>query len=206
MQKMHHTITDGEGGVQMSLQFLDFERDAAAPPAVRPRRRRRRRRHHRRRRPSRRSATSWPPGSACRIGIARQVNELLADPTAIPAASAATVDTIRGVLQQLSDVDRARSPLWTDRSLRRHVEVVRAPFRATKDAARRLGGTLNTAFMTAAADAAGRYHDDLGAPVEHLRTTMAVSTRHVGRRHQRLHAGPDDGADQPRCRSTSASG
>ena len=177
VQKMHHTITDGEGGVQMSLQFLDFERDAAAAAADRPRRRRRdaaapatvgRRDDPRPR---------WPAGSACRIGVARQVHELLADPTAIPAASAATVDTIRGVLQQLSDVERARSPLWTDRSLRRHFEVVRAPFRATKDAAKRLGGTLNTAFMTAAAEAAGRYHDDLGAPVEHLRTTMAVSTR-----------------------------
>jgi diacylglycerol O-acyltransferase / wax synthase len=31
--------------------------------------------------------------------------------------------------------------------------------------------------MTAAAEAAARYHVDLGAPVEHLRTTMAVSTR-----------------------------
>ena len=28
VQKMHHTITDGEGGVKLSLQFLDFERDA----------------------------------------------------------------------------------------------------------------------------------------------------------------------------------
>ena len=28
VQKMHHTITDGEGGVQLSVQFLDFERDA----------------------------------------------------------------------------------------------------------------------------------------------------------------------------------
>ena len=34
VQKMHHTITDGEGGVQMSLQFLDFERDAPPPPPI----------------------------------------------------------------------------------------------------------------------------------------------------------------------------
>ena len=27
IQKMHHTIVDGEGGVQLSLQFLDFDRD-----------------------------------------------------------------------------------------------------------------------------------------------------------------------------------
>jgi hypothetical protein len=105
------------------------------------------------------------------------VSELLADPAAIPAAGAATIDTVRGVLTQLSDVERAHSPLWTERSLKRRFEVVRAPFRDTKDAARRLGGTLNTAFLTAAADAASRYHRDLGSPVETLRASMAISTR-----------------------------
>ncbi len=176
VQKMHHTITDGEGGVKMSLQFLDFERQPAPRPPVDPG-----------------LADVEPPppppsaaetmrdllagGFRLPLGVAKQVRELLADPTAIPAASAATVDTVRGVVQQLSDVERARSPLWTDRSLRRHIEVVRAPFRATKDAAKQLGGTLNTAFVTAAAEAASRYHVDLGVPVDHLRTTMAVSTR-----------------------------
>jgi diacylglycerol O-acyltransferase len=176
VQKMHHTITDGEGGVQMSLQYLDFERDAPDPPLPDP-------------------ATieaGRPPtapttmdnvrdlllgGWRLPIGIARQVSELLADPAAIPAASAATIDTVRGVLTQLSDVERAHSPLWTERSLKRRLEVVRAPFRETKDAAKRLGGTLNTAFLTAAADAASRYHRDLGAPVESLRASMAISTR-----------------------------
>ena len=28
VQKMHHTITDGEGGIRMSEQFIDIERDA----------------------------------------------------------------------------------------------------------------------------------------------------------------------------------
>jgi diacylglycerol O-acyltransferase / wax synthase len=175
VQKMHHTITDGEGGVQMALQFLDFERHAPMPPP-----------------PAEPADVRLPSaaGSAAdsvrdvmtgtfRIPfvLARQVRELLVDPMAIPSAGAATADSIRSVLTQLSDVDRAHSPLWTARSLRRHFETARAPFRDTKDAARRLGGTLNTAFLTAAAEAAGRYHRDLGAPVDQLRTTMAVSTR-----------------------------
>ena len=57
------------------------------------------------------------------------------------------------------------------------MEVLRAPFKPTKDAAKRLGGTLNTAFIAAAADAAGRYHRELGSPVEELRSSMAISTR-----------------------------
>jgi WS/DGAT/MGAT family acyltransferase len=176
VQKMHHTITDGEGGVEMSLQFLDFERDAPAPPPVDPD-------------TIERALAPPPPGTVdtvrdlvaagfrLPIGMTRQVMELLADPAAIPAASAATLDTVRGLVTQLSDVERAHSPLWTERSLHRRLEVVRAPFRPTKDAAARLGGTLNTAFLTGAAEAASRYHVELGAPVEQMRASMAVSTR-----------------------------
>ncbi len=40
-----------------------------------------------------------------------------------------------------------------------------------------LGGSINTAFITAAAEAAGRYHRLKGAPVDELRASMAVSTR-----------------------------
>ena len=36
LQKLHHTIVDGEGGVQLSLQFLDLERDAPEPPPLDP--------------------------------------------------------------------------------------------------------------------------------------------------------------------------
>ena len=31
VQKLHHTITDGEGGVRMSEQFIDLDRDATEP-------------------------------------------------------------------------------------------------------------------------------------------------------------------------------
>ena len=31
VQKLHHAITDGEGGVRMSEQFIDLARDATEP-------------------------------------------------------------------------------------------------------------------------------------------------------------------------------
>ena len=96
------------------------------------------------------------------ITLMKQVRDLLADPIGIPAAGSAAADTVRGVLHQLGETDAARSPLWTARSLRRRMEVLRAPFGATREAANRLGGTLNTAFLTAAAEAAGRYHREMG--------------------------------------------
>ncbi len=177
IQKLHHTITDGEGGVQLSLQFLDFERDAPEPPPL----------------SEAEMAAASPPLSPqahqdlvrelvtgslrVPLGLLKQVKDLLADPTGIPGAGSAAADTVRGLLTQLGDTDQARSPLWTARSLRRRIETLRAPFEDTKAAAKRLGGTLNTAFLTAAAHAAGRYHDQLDQPVELLRASMAISTR-----------------------------
>ncbi|MGB8860573.1 MAG: wax ester/triacylglycerol synthase domain-containing protein [Ilumatobacteraceae bacterium] len=178
IQKMHHTIVDGEGGVQLSLQFLDFERDVPEPPpldadliaAA-----------------AEAAAADAPSPDLWRdlvtgslrmpLGLLKQIKELLSDPTGIPEAGSAAADTVRGVMQQLGDTEGARSPLWTKRSLHRRMETLRAPFGDTRAAAKRLGGTLNTAFLTAAAEAAGRYHRDLGAPVEMLRSSMAISTR-----------------------------
>jgi hypothetical protein len=114
------------------------------------------------------------------LGILRQIKDLLSDPTGIPEAGSAAADTVRGVVSQLSDTEQARSPLWTQRSLRRRMEVLRAPFGETRAAAKRLGGTLNTAFLTAAAEAAGRYHERMGSPIEELRASMAISTRSEG--------------------------
>jgi diacylglycerol O-acyltransferase / wax synthase len=176
VQKMHHTITDGEGGVQMALQYLDFARDAPDPEPVAAE-------------PAVEVGPPPPPTTAealrdliiggfrLPLSVVRQVKELLADPASIPMAGTAAIDTLRGVVTQLSDVEQARSPLWRERSLRRRVEVARAPFAETKEAAKRLGGSLNAAFLTAAAEAASRYHIELGEPVEQLRASMAVSTR-----------------------------
>jgi diacylglycerol O-acyltransferase / wax synthase len=177
IEKLHHTITDGEGGVLVSLEFLDFERDAPElpiPTAAEV---------------AEASDSSNDEGSpdAMRdfvagtlripLGIVRQIKDLLGDPGQIADASSAAAETFRGIVSQLGDTEKARSPLWTERSLRRHLEVSSAPFTETRASARKLGGTLNTAFMTVAAEAASRYHTELGAPVESLRASMAISTR-----------------------------
>ncbi len=174
VQKMHHTITDGERGVELSLQYLDFDRDAPEPPPVAE---------------AERIDLPGDPhdsdplrnfvagGLRLPLSVVKQVRDLLTDPASIPDASSAAAGTLRGIAHQLSDTEQARSPLWTERSLERHLEVVRAPFRETKDAARRLGGTLNTAFLTAAAHAAADYHHRIGVPAESLRASMAISTR-----------------------------
>ncbi len=176
IEKLHHTIADGEGSVRLSLQFLDLERDAPdpAPPdpesieiGQHPGE------------PSSSEALHHLLAGSFRfpLGVVRQLRDLIVDPTQLSGAGAAALDTVRGVISQLSDTDAARSPIWTARSLRRRIEVLRVPFEETKSSAKRLGGSLNTAFLTAAAHGAGEYHRQLGAPVEELRASMAISTR-----------------------------
>jgi hypothetical protein len=157
----------------MALEYLDLVRDAPEPVPL----------------PEREPTSDdrGLPGDSMRdllsgglrlpAALTRQVRDLLADPRQLPGTSAAAAGTVRGVLTQLSDTEQAKSPLWVARSLRRHLEVIHAGFDDTKAAARHLGGTLNHAFVAAAADAAGRYHAERGAPVEALRTSMIVSTR-----------------------------
>jgi WS/DGAT/MGAT family acyltransferase len=174
ISKIHHTITDGEGGVLLSMQFLDLERDAPEPPAL----------------PEPDFSDTHPDDEAADVlraalndalriplSFVKQIRDTLSEPTQLPAATAENAANVRSLLKQLGDTDPARSPLWTERSLRRHLETLRAPYGRLRDASKELGGTLNAAFVTAAADAAGEYHRRLGAPVESLRTSMAVSTR-----------------------------
>lgn len=178
VQKLHHTIADGETSVKLSLQFLDLTRDAPMPPPpdpesidIGP---------HAAEPSSVEALRDLVAGSIrLPLGLARQFRDLVADPSQLPEAGAAAIDTIRSMVTQLADVDGAHSPLWTARSLRRRLETLRAPLEETKAAAKRLGGSLNTAFLTAATHGAAAYHLELGAPVETLRASMAVSTRNA---------------------------
>jgi len=174
ISKIHHTITDGEGGVLLSMQFIDLERDAPEPPGL----------------PEPDLEAVHPDdeatdvlraalGDAVRIPLSfvKQVRDALGDPTSLPSTGAATAANVRAVVRQLSDTDPARSPLWTKRSLGRRLEALSVSYHTMREASKVLGGKLNSAFVTAAADAAGEYHRRLGSPVESLRTSMAVSTR-----------------------------
>jgi hypothetical protein len=84
---------------------------------------------------------------------------------------------VRGTVSTLADTEKAHSTLWGARSLERHLEILQVPLEPVKAAAHALGGTLNVAFLTASAAAAGAYHRELGAPVDTLRASMAISTR-----------------------------
>jgi WS/DGAT/MGAT family acyltransferase len=176
LQKMHHTITDGEGGIRLSEQFLDIVPDAPDVDDVDI------------------TCEPAPAGSLLgtasetfthgwhrTMGIAHRTAGLVADtvrnPTQLGALGPDAVETGRSVLRQLTVTDQHHSPLWNEPTLARRLEVLDVSFDDAHLAAKRLGGSLNDLFVAASADAAGRYHRDLGAPVDELRMAMPVSTR-----------------------------
>lgn len=175
IQKFHHTVIDGEAGVRVAMEFVDVERHAPEPPPLEPAPK------------PRQPPTQTDRGEVLRTVaamtllapavMARQMREVMADPRRLPDTGAAAVTTLRAVLTELSATDRARSPVWAQRSLQRRLEVLRVPIDDVKAAAATLGGTLNTAFLAGAAAAAGEYHRQVGHPVDELRATMAISTR-----------------------------
>jgi WS/DGAT/MGAT family acyltransferase len=175
IEKFHHTVTDGQGGVELSLQFLDLERDPAPPPPIPDEQIRRGDDGPGAGPDALRGA--FADGMRIPLALLRQVRDVLADPVLLGSLGPETMASVRGLLAQATSLEPARSALWTQRTLRRRLDVLGAPFTEMRAAAKILGGTLNTAFVTAAADAAGAYHRRLGSPVDQLRTSIAVSTR-----------------------------
>jgi WS/DGAT/MGAT family acyltransferase len=177
VQKMHHTITDGEGGIRMSEQFIDIERDAPDIDEV--------------------ELTLEPPAPDANIfetagdtightwrrtlGLAQRAGAATADTLVHPDRLTRTgpdlVETARSAIRQLTVTDRAHSTLWTSRSLRRRLDVIDVDLDDARAAAKTLGGSLNDFFVTGAAGGAGDYHRRLGSPIETLRMAMPVSTR-----------------------------
>lgn len=178
IQKLHHSLTDGEGGIRLSASFIDLERDApdpviewaaanAAPPSAQS--------------PFESVRESMAAGLRLPADLARQAVAgtvgAITDPGGAPGRAGDAVETTRSLLRQLAVTEPAHSPLWTERSLKRSIEVLSIPLVEAKEVSGRLGGTVNDWFVTGATGAAGAYHRRSGASVDQLRMAMPVSTR-----------------------------
>ena len=176
VMKLHHSLTDGLGGMQLALLLYDTEATAVAPvPDV-----------------------DRPEGE--RLGAADLLREavvrnlkgalgIVASGTraAMPATLRATrypvastteaVRTVRSIGRTVAPVRETLSPIMKDRSQARHLETLEVSLADLKRAAAAAGGTVNDAFMAAVTGGLRRYHEYHGAPVDELRVTMPISLR-----------------------------
>ncbi len=190
LQKMHHTITDGVGGMKLSLALVDLEPDpdtdtadnadnadneggAGSEPRDAPR-------------PSPvgvlRDAIGDAIGrqlSATRTAAAA-AGHVLTHPVAAPGTALDALRMAGSLRRQLLVTEPARSNVLDGRSLRRHFEIFTAELPPIRAAAKHLGGTINDVYVAGVAGALGRYEEAMGGAAGELRMAMPVSTRERG--------------------------
>ena len=175
VQRMDHTVTDGEGGLRMSMAFIDLERDAPNPPPVEL---------------IEQAGGGLPLGELfetmghatrktldrTRTGLA-EVLDHVRHPTRLAETGADVIDIASSLARQARSVDRRLSPLWTDRSTGRAMATMDFPLDRVIEAARSAGVTVNDLFSTAVVEAAVRLHVEAGTTPTEFRVAVPISTR-----------------------------
>jgi len=179
--KLHHSLTDGVGAIELALHLLDPPPDVAPaelPPAP--------------------TGDVLATASLWRRAIddaASSSLRLVADvPGAISRIAAGAVEAVRDPATAVADARRTAasvarllapageplSPLMRGRGLSRQLYAIEVPLADLRAAARAHGGTVNDAFLAAIGGGMARYHRDRGVHVEQLRVTMPINLRSSG--------------------------
>ena len=175
LMKVHHSITDGVGGMKMQLELLDMERSAPAremldAPQI--------------------NVMSQPERfiDAFDHETRRQLGMLKRSaPTALGGVAEAVSkpsDAISNAAEMLASVGRVLrpspyplSPLMTGRSLSTRFDTLTVPLDESKKAAKRAGGKLNDAFVGGVVRGLRRYHLRHGVDCDELRMAIPISIR-----------------------------
>jgi WS/DGAT/MGAT family acyltransferase len=177
--KVHHSVTDGVGGIDLLTHIVDFERDAPEPA---------------------RAPIAPPPEvygvgdvvveSASHtvrrvIGIGRRTPTIIADIARSVrddnvAAAGNLARTIESVGRILAPATAPLSPLLTERGLGRRLDTIDVSLDDLKRAAKVADASLNDAFMAAVVSGLDRYHARHGVPATALRITLPINLRREG--------------------------
>jgi len=177
--KVHHTVTDGVGGMALLALLVDLTADAIEPtdrPAV--------------------PAPEFMNGrslmrdsvvhSARRMfGVARRVPT-----TATGAARSIMRDplhagdelgrTVRSVGRIVAPAMQPLSPVMVDRGLGRRLDVFDVPLDDLRRAAKVTEGSINDVFVAAVLGGLSRYHERHGECPDSLRMTLPINLRREG--------------------------
>jgi WS/DGAT/MGAT family acyltransferase len=179
LMKMHHSMTDGIGAMELALHLFDTDIMTSARPCREP-------------------LPPAPTGNPLHgfrlvfdslghdwVRVLQAVgDELRTRPaSAVRAArhplrtAADLAETVRSIGRTVAPVSHPRSPVMSDRSLRRHLDVVTVPLAELKASAAAAGGSVNDGFLAAITGGLRRYHGLHSVPVDELRVTIPISIR-----------------------------
>jgi diacylglycerol O-acyltransferase / wax synthase len=177
--KMHHSLADGIGGMQIAALVFDFQPEPADLGPL----------------PRIPSPTNLLPLDGVRrsleydVGLTRRLvrgaavggAKLLVSGAVHPRSTLRTVwSTTTSVYRTVRPINHTASPIMLDRRLIRELGVHEVPLSTLKEAGRRAGGSLNDAFLAGVTGGLRRYHERHGAAVDELVVTMPISIRMPG--------------------------
>jgi WS/DGAT/MGAT family acyltransferase len=177
--KLHHSLADGIGGIQIAALVFDLEREprdlGPLPPLPDVP-------------PEGRLDALWHAVSYDAMGMSRMATraalaapKLLVDGIRRPRSTAAAVAaTTASVYRTVRPINETASPIMQQRRKLRELTVHEVPLRAMKDAAHAADGSLNDALLAGVTGGLRRYHELHGVAVDELRVTMPVSIRMPG--------------------------
>ncbi len=176
VMKMHHSLTDGIGGVQLALALFDAEPDVTISGPL----------------------PAAPPGE--RLVGSHLVVQALAEHTAhvrdgffqavhrAPGAAAHAlrhplgtgadvVETARSIGRTVRPLPAVLSPVMTERGPGRVLHTITVGLDELKQAGTVAGGTLNDSFIAGITGGLRRYHERHGTSVDELTVTLPISIR-----------------------------
>lgn len=171
IQKVHHSFTDGVGGMKLAEFLLDTTRSPRHSPL--------------------RTSASMPDNSfaADTVDSARRAVEMTTRlarrlPGAVVNASLHptvfarnSIRTAGSIGKLVMPVSAPLSPVMTGRSTARHLDAFDLPLKSLHDAALTVSGSINHAFLAGVTGGMRRYHEVHDAPVDRLRVTMPINVR-----------------------------
>ena len=176
VMKLHHSLTDGIGGMQLLLTLFDTDSEGPTqgPLPVPPARSADG--------PAQLLAATLLHGGGRLLEFARHqatgaVPRLLRAGRHPVQRARYVIETTRSVGRTVAPVSHTLSPLMTARSLGRDLAMLEVGLGNLKKASAAAGGSVNDGFMAAVTGGLRRYHEHHGQPVDELRVTLPISTR-----------------------------
>lgn len=158
VQKVHHALTDGIGGMQMVLSTLDLERNPEKELSL--------------------DELPPSPPTPPRPSMVRRAASSAARSARSPRKAAVRTNAMVASLQRsMAAAGAPLSPLTVGRSMSVRYDTITVSRERFRAASKAVGATINEAYVAALLGGLRAYHQRHGRDVESLRMTMPVSTR-----------------------------
>jgi diacylglycerol O-acyltransferase len=191
LQRIHHTITDGVGGLRLSLSLVDFEREPAPPADDVVRALTAEVADDRRDAQLDDPVDRDSPIDIIRAAFADRTSQTLelaqrsaggafrvvTEPARLPTRVREAAELLASVRRQVLVTDRGHSEMFGTRSLARRFDTLGFDLDPLHRAGKAYGASVNDVFVTGIARGLAAFHREFGEYPETLRMAMPVSTR-----------------------------